>query len=241
MERKRTARDYAAAVHKHSQRSKDSHLYPGANYRQLSFFLNGRQGKLGRPSGAQDDGVPREFVFATLHDLSYERKDPSRLTTFDSITGLEALSEHPLPRDNAGQLLFLRGYPSRDWINLLGSKYRIDPELFRRHLTISVQHDLFDLPSLPSASQNIVHLATTTIGKFSAPPMTMSEAELSLQSHRNSLGARSSVVGESMVRRFSMHDDQHYSIEQDIKISVFKRGEGWIGERRTLQDATTQS
>lgn len=230
-DKKRSPKDYAYAVQRQSKRVHEKTLFPGVHYRSLALFLNNwRPSQPTQSLVTKDKAQPAQsYPLVIVHDLFYSRKDPKRITSFDSVHGLDALSDHPLPRSGAGQLLFLRGYPSPDWVNLIGSKYRVDPEIFRRHLQFDTKEDLFDLPSLPSASQNIIRLSIPSIGNLSSTTAGRAEAERALQGYCNSLGTRTNFIGESIVRKFSSHDDQHCSIEQDIRISVLRRGNGWIG------------
>ncbi|KAF2673380.1 hypothetical protein BT63DRAFT_154624 [Microthyrium microscopicum] len=218
---KHQPKNYASAVTRFSNRSKDRSLHPGLHYRYLSLFLNSRPGR----SLAQ----PRTpHAFAVIHDLSYAPLDIRRVTKFDSITGLEAFANHPLPQNECGQLLFLCGYPSAHWANLVGSKYRVEPEIFRRQLTFGTITDHYDLPALPSASQNILRLPVNTLGRPNPTTKNRVEGKKALLRHFQSLGAKPDLIGESIVRKYSFHDDRHYSIEQDITISVMKRGKGWL-------------
>ena len=43
-------------------------------------------------------------------------------------------------------------------------------------------------------------------------------------------------VGESIVRRFSVHDKKYFSLEQDISVCCCKRGEDWTGKSRWSLD-----
>ncbi len=135
--KQRTPKSYAAAVSEHSTLTKEVSLYPGITYRPLALFLQSSSttshtiphSKLHRPE-------PQSHIFAALHDLSREHDDPGRVTIFDSLTGLTDFAKHPLHQSDSGQLLFLRGYPSNKWLNLIGVRYQIDPGIFRRHLKL---------------------------------------------------------------------------------------------------------
>ena len=226
LRRRRTPSDYAKTVSKHSTRSEHDSLYPGVQYRSIVKFLNSTGQHHGTKSRTPDPPFPkREHSFAILHDLAYDRQDPQYFTTFDDP---QALFCHPAPRKDCGQLLFLRGYPSHTWMNTIGARYRIDPEVFRRKLQQVPGSDYYDLPDLPSSSINIIKLSTTTIGYGEVPSSSRHEHETQLQDHFNNLG-KSGLIGESIVRQLWNHDEMHFSIEQNIIVNVVRRQEGWLG------------
>lgn len=220
---KRSPRDYAAAVHRHSLRSKEHYLFTGTNYRSLALFLkNANTLSATTPIATYS----RDHDILIIHDLT-----PSghRITRFNSITGLQGFNSHPLPGDGCGQLLFLRGLPSSEWVNTIGARYRVDPELFRRHLPMTSGQETFDLPAVASSSSNIVKLTITSIGhRAIADPRQLGDGKAAGE-HFNLPGNSLGLVGQSMIRKFSVHDEQHFSVEQDVYISVMKRGDGWLG------------
>ena len=226
--KKRTPQDYADAVSEHSTRAKEHSLHPGIHYRPFALFLNGNF--CNSPRSRRSSLGQRAHIFAAIHNLAYEPEDPRRITFFDSVKGLDDFAAYPLPHNDCGQLLFLCGYPSHKWVNLIGVRYRVDPEFFRRYLSFGQNSDFYDIPAPASSSQNIVKLSITSIGKRSATSVKQQGQKQSLQEYFENLGSNPDVVGESIVRRFSVHDHAHFSIEQDISLCVLKRGEGWIGE-----------
>jgi hypothetical protein len=142
-------------------------------------------------------------------------------------------SFHMLETANApgGQLLFLRGYPSATWLASLGSHYTIDPEFYRRHLdfleTTTTKGNLIK-PHLPSTSSNILQLRLTTVGSRAVGSTIQSQpridhlrrtAEKSMESYRQRLmlgnGWR---TGDSVVRRYTVHNEDQFSIDQTITI-----------------------
>lgn len=215
--------DYANAIRIHAVRAKGYSLYPGPNYRALANFIKNLRSKppipqLYRP--AHD-----EFKYAALHDLALEIDDPGRITLFDGLSGLDRFEAHQDPQPDSGQILFLRGYPSPDWMRRVGARYRLDPEFFRRQLSLGPTLDYFDLPALPSSSENIIHLNATSIGRCDSTTLGRQASLKALQKHFQNLGTR---VGESIVRRFSWHDEEHFSIDQQISAYVTEQGPGWV-------------
>jgi len=201
-------------------------LHPGTHYRPLAQFL---KGSLHKSLRIRTVSQPRPHIFAALHNLDCSFDDPNRVRFFDSKEGLDDFASYPLPRKNCGQLLFLRGYPSPKWVQLIGAKYRVDAEFFRRHLSIGQISEPFDISVLPSASQNIVKLSITSLGKQNVTLSKQGEGVDSLKDFHESLGDDPNVVGDSIVRRYSVHDKTRFSIEQDVTMCVLKTGESWIG------------
>jgi hypothetical protein len=224
----RHPKQYVTAISNHSKRSQESHLYPGINYRALALFLSSWRER-GLIAPKQRPTTPSKFDFVIVHDLYYAPGDPKRITTFDSVDGMPAFSSHPLPTNQSGQLVFLRGHPSKEWINTIGARYRINPELFRRQLPFDSSSPMFDLPGLPSSVPNTIRLPLLSLGKPNVSTCNRSQAGSSMRQYLDKLGASPGLVGESIVRRFNAHDGETFSIEQDVTVTVLRRGDGWIG------------
>ena len=146
----------------------------------------------------------------------------------------------------AGKLLFLRGNASPKWLNHIGAKYRVDPEFFYRHRDFAAttgRPDYFSLPSLPSTNRNMLRLRVTTIGarKTRGGNCPVSQKELDalrkearallsdyfegLSRERNS----EAHLGKSVVRDFSAHDSEYFTIEQNVSVYIAEAQRGWIG------------
>ena len=223
---------YTAAILKYSLSTKESSLYPGAHYRPLAQLLSPSRKSQAAGCKPQTSHSLRPHPFAVLHNLDFDHNDPRRVCAFDSIDGLSEFANHPAHQSNGSQLVFLRGNPSPKWITLIGVRYFVDPEFFRRHLSFVRGRDFYDLPALPSSSQNIIHLSTTSIGQQTVAALSSGQDDHKLlQDCLYRLGERPGVVGESIVRRYSVHDDASFSIEQMISICVVRRkAGGWAGK-----------
>lgn len=71
-----------------------------------------------------------------------------------------------IPAGGSGQMVFIRGFISPSWVSVVGSKYNIDPEFFRRHmdfLSASIDRHAYSFPSLASSSNNIFRLCVSTL------------------------------------------------------------------------------
>jgi hypothetical protein len=166
-----------------------------------------------------------------IHNLS-ERGQTKE--AYDNETGLPRLAQFPLLEPDSSLLVFLRGYSSRDWLLHLGAQYKIDPEYFRRHLDFLQPRDFYDLPTLPSSSRNIVELRLVTICTREVPftqdqmVSTRREEMKAVKSYQQKLGAHF-AVGESIVRKFSIHSESTFTIEQKVTVCLKRKGRGWIG------------
>ncbi|KAK7413113.1 hypothetical protein QQX98_007999 [Neonectria punicea] len=223
---------YARAVSVHSQRTKQSSMFPGDNYRRLASFLCRPYGSSRIQATSKDVPPSSPFPFAILHRLgpnsngyvgssdstanstSNSDSEPrlgrgssstAQKSSFDfSDAGLDTFRR---TTPSSGDMLFLQGVASPEWINHVGSKYGVDPEFFRRHADSPASSPLghFDLPSLQSSNIDILTLPITSIGRWG----TTMPPGLSLGTERRASKAcskspfpplRSTPVGTSMVR-----------------------------------------
>jgi hypothetical protein len=225
--------EYAAAILKYSSRAKESTLYPGIHYRPLAQLLTAQ-----RPTYANSGAsyAPRKqlrpHAYAVLHDLDIPAPgNPRRVVKFDNVNQLsEFVRGTNCEASSSNQLLFLRGFPPAEWINFIGSQYLVDPEFFRRHLNFLQRQDFHELPALPSSCQNIIQLSITSIGQYPAGVFKFGHRPEALLDYLQSLGKDQDVVGESIVRQFTIHNETHFSIEQQISICIVRRKIGWTGK-----------
>jgi hypothetical protein len=71
-----------------------------------------------------------------------------------------------VPPESPGQVVFIRGFVSLSWVAVLGSKYNIDPEFFRRYMDfLSTNNDrhFFSIPSLANSLNDIFRLCVSTL------------------------------------------------------------------------------
>ncbi|KAF2810714.1 uncharacterized protein BDZ99DRAFT_414865 [Mytilinidion resinicola] len=131
--------------------------------------------------------------------------------------------------------MILRGWQPRDWVRTLGAQCKVDPEFFRRHLDFLEPASYFDLPALPSTSQNLWRLRVTTICNR-VNPLSAEEVRKQrkddlegVNKFLNALRA-SERIGSSIVRRHAIINETTCVIEQDISFCVQKRRSGgWTG------------
>lgn len=214
--------------------------FPGDNCRDFAKFLS-------VPSRSQNFRRrifnPPSLFFATLYRL-----DPSGET--DNLEYSDVQFEKDLPstvmnlaRNNhdVNFLVFLRGQSTPEWLNTVGAQFGVDPEFFRRHLNLNLSPGVsshFSWPSPPSASSNIITLRVTTIGSrkdgYSLANGTIGRARQNaaskMESFSKKLQSFSNDVGASYVRRFSIHDYEYFTIEQDISLCCTRSNNNWTGK-----------
>lgn len=235
MDRKSRAKkpdDYINAIANHAARDMHTSLHPGVNYRHLAKFLRlTRQPSPNHQLQRQRERHQPKYPFVVIHDLAYCHGDSQRVTSFDGYSGLDDFAKHPFPESGSGHIVFIHGYPSREWVAGIGARYGVDPEVYHRYRTPATGAEFYDLPALPSASTNIISLCVASVGKhhnsLRGGPDNQLDNQTSLVRHFRTLDR----VGESVVREFSVHDEEHFSIEQNILVHVTtKRSGGWNGE-----------
>lgn len=225
---------YAFTVAAHSRRNKEDSLYPGHNYKSLADFLCRPYRRTATLSRRPTEISNVTHIFATLY--RYVSGSQARKLEFEcNATAATQFTEQEFVSE-AGELLFLAGWPSPEWLNAVGSRYRIDPEYFRRHLDKTLPQRIFDLPSLPSSSRNIVQIPLVTIGARSDTSV-LRRSELESERRKADLDVReylrdmdrSAEVGSSLVRRLNLLDETYFACEQEVTICVQRREGSWAG------------
>jgi hypothetical protein len=170
---------------------------------------------------------PFAYVFAHAFEV-----DDTKSESYDALTGLISFAQLSSPEGRTSQLVFIRGYPSPDWICQLGSQFRIDVEFFRQKLHFLEDKEFYDLPPPPSNSPNILRIKLTSIFKRQEA-LSLSDIQRLRATETKSIEKyqrRLHTPGESMVRHFSTHDATTFTIEQEVSIYlVHKRVHGWTG------------
>ena len=221
---------YTTRIKHHAELSSCCSLHSGENYRSLARLLT------------------------NADSISNTQRQPSRRSSFDHVCvyflkqgssailfKYDAYCDHGVFRQELAsdgqvpRLIFIRGRPSPDWIETLGSACTIDPGFFRDHMNFLERKNYFDLPSLPSQSNTAIKFRLTTIckrkeaiGRDTLQHSRDMEAE-NLRAHQRQTRP-ADLVGDSIVRKFSIHNESLFSIEQDISCCVKYLGEkGYIG------------
>jgi hypothetical protein len=243
------ARRYAKRVVDHSNIASCRSLYPGDDFTDLADFLwrpyDTRPLPL-RPSGGSPPTTEHASRFASLYLHQVEAKDLKHVP-FETIQEFEDLGDSVIPGAGSFALLVLRGYPSPPWLNALGARFGIDPELFQRHLSFALPHgkSLSEIPAiqtLPSCHEDMVLIQTTTVGwRKDCARFRRSQADLELLRRKmademkgytgevSRLNCPDMALGDPVVRQFSVHGSDYFSLEQMMSFGAFKTGESWIG------------
>lgn len=235
-----------------SRISSTKSLYSGLRFVALSNFLGQPyecRATLSRyypPTAArQHEPFPFVTVF-NWHDGSDNRAQ--QLASADQLQTIDK---------SAGCLVVLKGYPSSQWLNALGDKFRIDPEFYQRHLCFwsetgdrASRHTM--TPRLPSAQSDILMLRIPTIGVLTGGKrpkhdkhgvagqnlldnsriQSLKDME-NYMGHLSSLDSQNMHLADSIVRDFALLDLEHFVIEQIISINVVPgRSGGWISKCR---------
>ncbi|KAK9774612.1 putative CorA metal ion transporter [Seiridium cardinale] len=241
MERKKSAltpENYIRAIISLSKRYSSTSAFPGNNYVDLREWLLQDRGLLS-PAKPDQDAVLFDSKSKHPHDLvvvynSDEKKwgmQHYRQEQYNTFAG----STSP-PVGGSGQLVFVRGFISPAWVAVLGSKYNIDPEFFRRHmdfLSASIDRHAYSSPSLSSSSDNIFRLCVSTIfhrDDFGGQNLqSQRKAQTSeLEKYKiQQLGSTRVCCGDSVVREYSAVCPSFSVVEQWISLCLAKTERGW--------------
>ena len=218
--------EYAQKVFEYSQRSLEDTKAASYTYSDLASFLRSPYAE------AYLEKLPVNSRGEFEHDLAgltaHQSIDFARSHTFQS--GAPSAAKRlglPLERltgdesSVSNRLIFLRGYPSAEWLNRLGSHYAIDPRFFLHHLqfrssgTESNQRTTF---ASPSSQQTIFRLNLITVGEHSQcgdMKVQQEDAARKMNSYLHTLRTRRGwTLGDSIVRSYDVLSERLFSIEQ---------------------------
>jgi hypothetical protein len=184
--------------------------------------------------------------FVTLYRFSSNGN--REVTPIVSVEGLEAVVKDVGAKATANEnsktsaMLFLNGYPSPECIATLGATLKVDPSFFRKHMELPSsfkRQPTFAFPSLPSASDNVIRLRFISIGSRSSKKelgqkevdKLREKAQEEMEDYYVDLGSKKRTnPGDPIVRAYHVHDNRHFSIEQDVSICNLKIGQSWISK-----------
>lgn len=205
-------------------------LYPGALFEDLSDFF--------QPHSTQALPVKRKIKDSPAFAVSYTLGG-SKNHKMDEFHELESCLQKATEniRKSQAQVLFLRGYPSPTWIASFGVLFRVDPEFFKWQLRFRSRREYFASPALPSTFKNIITLRFITIGsrevkKAKSNQETVdrlrAEGRRAFQRYKNDLMLNNGIKeGDSIIRRFSVLDERHFIIEQELSMCLNFVGDTW--------------
>lgn len=216
------AKLYGESVKQYASRTQAKHYICGSNFQHLVDFMTSNP-LLDTMTTTHSD---HKFT-ASLSIM------PDNTRRLEEYANPEEFMSCPPPEPNSCKILFLRGFPSPQWIKVIGSKFRVDPELFRRHLAFLQTRDYFNDPNLESASANMFQLRLPSIFKRD---LAITHADVLesrrdqkyiIKKHQQKLGSR---IGDSIVRQYHVHDEHYFTIEQFLSCFVSVRKHSWTGK-----------
>ncbi|KAF5969746.1 tetratricopeptide repeat domain-containing protein [Fusarium bulbicola] len=257
-----SAERYAQKVVNYSKLGAGDAYLCGLHYSRLGKFLISPYLSYGEDWSfpPQDEG----FQSVALCDLTVSHEGPSRTTLFrqpddflqhlkQSLTmaetedqSLSITSETPSStstrtssdtRKYPGRVVFLRGFPSAQWLSCLGSTLDVDPEFFYRHLEATMSNGPRSDQSFSTPfpwSQDLLELRVCNTGSWDTngfgPKLVelRRDCESKIRKHIEDFAhLRNFAVGDSVVRRFLVHNRHHFSIEQRLSIEVIHHTRTW--------------
>lgn len=237
-----TPENYIRAIISLSRRYSSTSAFPGNNFVDIGQWLLQDRSLL-NSANPEEDAILFASRSQQPHDLvvvynSGERKwDVQHYSQEQHDVFYAAPS---IPAGGSGQLVFIRGFISPSWMSVIGSKYNIDPEFFRRHmdfLSASIDRHAYSFPSLASSSNNIFRLCVSTLlhrddfGKQDLQSQRSDQStELGIYKIQQ-LGSTRVCCGDSLVREYSTVCSCFSVIEQWISLCVTKTDRGWAGKR----------
>ncbi|TGO51361.1 hypothetical protein BOTNAR_0359g00110 [Botryotinia narcissicola] len=213
----------------HSKLNGKIAIYPGNDYDDLADFLQQL------PSY---ENSPHESRSSEPFLITYNLEMPGApFTAFECNTqGIERFKKHEQKSTQKARIVFLRGFPDADWLRAVFMVYGVDPAFYQRHLLFPVGNgmNVHSTPLLPSYMKNIFRLNITSIceleRKISSTPEDIEDlraaAATELRRYHISLKSNA-LIGDSVVRNFSILSRRFSVIEQTISICINKTADSW--------------
>ncbi|KAI0906453.1 hypothetical protein F4823DRAFT_607160 [Ustulina deusta] len=243
-----------------TQSASRDHVYPRPDLANITYYLQsqttatpsfrasplgGRNSGGGGASDLDDDNEP----FAVIYDIEAKTHTPFG----SSPAALASFLVHDI--EQRACILFLRGWASPEWLNAVGTKFSVSPELYRRHLQDNMLlrpagRDLFLGPSLlPSATAKVFQLTIPTVcaRNVSCESCEPEDLQVDRQLEAEAMGAYfkqfrvRARTADSIVRKCLLFSRQHYVVEQTITIEVNPPGANlravvWLDSGRDLSE-----
>lgn len=208
----------------------DESFYPGQHFDSLARFLNSSTRSDFHGHGGLTNGLPQASS-PFIHHISLASSSRSDPAPWEILAGTGPKSNHERSPKAGSQLLILRGYPSPEWLDRIGTKYHLEPEFLRRHLDDIIPGSTvqqFDASTLPSASRNVFQLRFITVGTRATNQLAEATTEIenlrldsaaAMAQYRQTLRRRQGwKFGDSVVRDYELYDEEHFTIEQNITL-----------------------
>lgn len=233
----RPPRDYADRVSSYASCKADKALYSGHHLDPLSRYL--RSADEFETTGSPENSTQSDF--ARLYDFTMPPDERGQVLASPAKIAESAREACCAP--SQARILFLKGHPTPDYVDAIGSAYNVDPEFFRQHLgehTLSGHH-AYRTSSLPSSRMLMPRLHTMTVGFCrSSSGERCGEDKVTQLRRLNEKGAEEYMnnliqndsaweLGSSYIRRLTVHDEDSFSMEQYMSICVNTTSNGWTG------------
>lgn len=173
--------------------------------------------------------------FATIHSLPCRKRGV--LKSICQLNGAEELDDHWRQR-TGNEIIFLQGYPSPEWISRLGDKLNVDYEFLYQHFANSSQlyvGENYCLPPLSIVGTDTIQITFTSIGSWdnhqSRIDLSTARRELDheMRKYLEDLNKGKGIQPcDSVVRSFYLHDLKHFSIRQQVSITLIQEENSWI-------------
>lgn len=233
--------DYAKSIELFARQAIGTSLYPGQMFEDLASFLSR---ELDQSNLYRNDQLKIDVIAHTLSPLVekqiYRCLDTRELTVLEDKLSLG--NSRPDHNNRKCAMVFLRGHQPPQCLNCIGAMFKIDPLFFQQHLEYrwsSRPLKLFATPLLPSASLNTIRLLFITLGENRNNGSVSSgnqvhalrlKAENDMATYLHDVAREYMLeTGNSIVRRFNIHNAQYFSIEQETTISMQVLGDKWSG------------
>ena len=242
-----TPEQYVTAVAEHANTSAANTIYPGSNYENLASYLQQPQKNNSTNTASASKYLPEEGQFASLVPIGKAGFEP--VERFQDVDDFIRGRKSETSATSKSSLLFLHGFPSPEWLAVIGSTFGLDPEFFQRHLdfrSTTGKVDYYPLPSLPSSSSNIIRVRLTTLGAWShslGKRYHQKELDALRRSCAQSMGNYKHEIrlnyshrintGDSIVRSFDVIDGMNFAIEQEASACI-----SWSGDKFTSKHYT---
>ncbi|ORX98667.1 hypothetical protein BCR34DRAFT_146416 [Clohesyomyces aquaticus] len=237
-ERPLTDREYADRVKSYARLSTGQHYHSLANFLFAPYQRNVSINTTSKPEKKLEPEKERFVTMYTFHGQGSPQ-------THQISSPLE-FSQAADTAENLNTIIFLRGHQPPEMLNAIGARYRVDPEFFRQHLDITTRttrYGVIPSTSLASSSKNILRLPSVTLASRSSSSEIIQPHHQGIVSRIRDETARLMDAhvdrylqnreaclrsGTSIVRNLSVHNPQHFSLEQEISIYVAPYGREWI-------------
>ncbi|KAH8666555.1 hypothetical protein BX600DRAFT_461982 [Xylariales sp. PMI_506] len=250
-----TPENYARAIIALSRRHSSTSVFPGNNYAGIAEWMLQDRSLLS--STKLEDGARLSASRSERpHDLVavYRSGEEGKwnVQSFSQDQHQDFLATTSASAGGTVQLVFIRGSISPAWASVIGSRYSVDPEFFRRHmefLSTNIEAQLYSTPSLASSSNNIFRLCVSTlIHRDNSVAQDIQSQRLGqsaeLATYKKQLRSARVRCGNSLVREYSTVSSSFSVLEQWISLYVNRTTDGgwtviaWMDQGRPLEESS---